>query len=80
MVTVLKNSPIILMRPLIGSTEAVSKLLMGVGNQIDGKKLVEKKINILPSLVVVCCPRHIYYYLVNLHVEFIFVYIGVYFV
>lgn len=43
MVTVLKNSPIILMRPLIGSTEAVSKLLMGVGNQIDGKKLVEKK-------------------------------------
>lgn len=43
LVTVLKSSPIVLIRPLIGTTEAVSKTLMGISNEIDPSKLVESK-------------------------------------
>ncbi|CCG21289.1 Spo72 protein [Candida orthopsilosis Co 90-125] len=42
-VTVLKNSPVILIRPMIGTTEALSKALMGIGNVIDPKHMVEIK-------------------------------------
>ncbi|KAG5417348.1 ATG2 [Candida metapsilosis] len=42
-VTVLKNSPVILIRPMIGTTEALSKALMGIGNVIDPKQMVEIK-------------------------------------
>ncbi|KAI5960516.1 ATG2 [Candida theae] len=41
--TVLKNSPVILIRPMIGTTEALSKALMGIGNVIDPKHMVEIK-------------------------------------
>ncbi|CAD1808874.1 Autophagy-related protein 2 CAD motif family protein [Candida parapsilosis] len=42
-VTVLKNSPVILIRPMIGTTEALSRALMGIGNVIDPKHMVEIK-------------------------------------
>ncbi|KAI5968854.1 ATG2 [Candida margitis] len=41
--TVLKNSPVILIRPMIGTTEALSRTLMGIGNVIDPKHMVENK-------------------------------------
>ncbi|KAI5964670.1 ATG2 [Candida pseudojiufengensis] len=42
-VTILKNSPIILIRPMIGTTEAISKTLMGLGNMVDSKNIIENK-------------------------------------
>lgn len=43
LVSVIKSSPVILIRPIIGTTEAVLQTLMGLGNQIDPKHLVEAK-------------------------------------
>ncbi|WLF77240.1 autophagy- protein 2 [Lodderomyces elongisporus] len=43
LLTVLKSSPIILIRPVIGTTEAIAKTLMGIGNVIDSKHIVENK-------------------------------------
>ncbi|KAI5951868.1 ATG2 [Candida jiufengensis] len=43
LVTILKNSPIILIRPMIGTTEAISKTLMGLGNMVDSKNIIENK-------------------------------------
>jgi autophagy-related protein 2 len=42
-ITVAKSSPIVLIRPLIGTTEAISKTFMGIGNEIDPKKMIESK-------------------------------------
>ncbi|KAK6465301.1 autophagy-related protein 2 [Scheffersomyces coipomensis] len=42
-ITVLKSSPVILIRPIIGTTEAISKTLMGIGNEIDSKHMIESK-------------------------------------
>ncbi|RLV95950.1 Autophagy-related protein 2 [Spathaspora sp. JA1] len=42
-VTVLRNSPIILIRPMIGTTEALSKALMGISNKVDSKHIIENK-------------------------------------
>lgn len=41
--SILKSSPIIFIRPIIGSTEALSKALMGLGNEIDSKRIVESR-------------------------------------
>ncbi|EMG50685.1 hypothetical protein G210_1654 [Candida maltosa Xu316] len=41
LVMVLKNSPVILLRPIIGSTEATARILMGIANKIDETNLVE---------------------------------------
>ncbi|ODV80501.1 uncharacterized protein CANTADRAFT_30350, partial [Suhomyces tanzawaensis NRRL Y-17324] len=41
--SVLKTSPIILIRPMIGTTEALSKALMGLSNEIDSKRIIESK-------------------------------------
>lgn len=38
-----KSSPIILMRPIIGTTEALLKVLMGLSNEIDDRYVVENK-------------------------------------
>lgn len=43
LVSVIKSSPVILIRPIIGTTEAVLQTLMGLGNQIDSKHLIEAK-------------------------------------
>lgn len=43
LITVLKSSPIVLIRPLIGTTEAVSKTLMGLSNEVDPTRLQESK-------------------------------------
>lgn len=43
MITVLKSSPIVLIRPLIGTSEAVSKTLMGISNEIDPTRILESK-------------------------------------
>ena len=43
LITVLKSSPIVLIRPLIGTTEAISKTFMGIGNEIDPQKMIESK-------------------------------------
>ncbi|EGW33356.1 uncharacterized protein SPAPADRAFT_151331 [Spathaspora passalidarum NRRL Y-27907] len=41
--SVIRNSPIILIRPMIGTTEALSKALMGISNKIDSKHIIENK-------------------------------------
>lgn len=38
-----KSSPIILMRPIIGTTEALLKVLMGLSNEIDDRYVIENK-------------------------------------
>lgn len=43
LVSVLKSSPIILIRPIIGTTEALSKALMGLGNEIDSRHMVDSR-------------------------------------
>ncbi|KAG7665878.1 ATG2 [[Candida] subhashii] len=43
MATVLRNSPIILIRPMIGTTEALSKTLMGLSNKVDSRHMIEKR-------------------------------------
>lgn len=41
--SVLKLSPVILIRPIIGTTEAVLKTLMGLSNEIDSRHIVESR-------------------------------------
>lgn len=43
LVSVIKSSPIIIIRPLIGTTEALLKTLMGLSNEIDSKNLKDSK-------------------------------------
>lgn len=43
LVSVIKSGPVIIIRPLIGTTEAISKTLMGIGNGIDAKYLKESR-------------------------------------
>ena len=38
-----KSSPILLMRPIIGTTEALLKVLMGLSNEIDDRYVIENK-------------------------------------
>lgn len=38
-----KSSPALLMRPIIGTTEALLKVLMGLSNEIDDRYLIENK-------------------------------------
>lgn len=41
--SVLKSSPVLIIRPIIGTTEALLKTLMGVSNQIDSNNMLESK-------------------------------------
>lgn len=41
--TIAKLSPVIVIRPVIGTTEAVVKTLMGISNQVDSKHIKESK-------------------------------------
>ncbi|CUM66428.1 uncharacterized protein PRCAT00004092001 [Priceomyces carsonii] len=43
LLSVVKSSPVIIIRPIIGTTEALSKTLMGISNEIDPKHIVESK-------------------------------------
>ncbi|KAK6457982.1 autophagy-related protein 2 [Scheffersomyces xylosifermentans] len=43
LMSVIKSTPIILIRPIIGTTEALSKTLMGLSNEIDSKHMIESK-------------------------------------
>ncbi|SGZ48041.1 CIC11C00000001137 [Sungouiella intermedia] len=41
--TIAKSSPVIVIRPMIGTTEAVMKTLMGLGNGIDSRYMTENQ-------------------------------------
>lgn len=41
--TIVRSTPVVVIRPMIGTTEAVMKTLMGVSNEIDSKGLVEAR-------------------------------------
>lgn len=41
--SILKSSPVLVIRPMIGTTEALLKTLMGFRNEIDSKQLVESQ-------------------------------------
>lgn len=49
LVSVVKSSPIIIIRPLIGTTEALLKTLMGLSNEIDSKNLKDSRNKYLPG-------------------------------
>lgn len=42
-ITVIRLSPLVLIRPIIGTTEAVGKTLMGLGNAIDPERVKEAR-------------------------------------
>lgn len=41
--TLLKSSPVLIIRPMIGTTEALLKALLGISNEIDSNKIIESK-------------------------------------
>lgn len=43
LVSVFKSSPVILIRPLIGTTEALLRAMMGLSNDIDSRHIIETK-------------------------------------
>ncbi|KAA8902172.1 hypothetical protein DIURU_002966 [Diutina rugosa] len=43
LITVIRSSPLVLIRPIIGTTEAVGKTLMGLGNAIDPDRVKEAR-------------------------------------
>lgn len=43
LITVIRSSPLVLIHPIIGTTEALGKTLMGMGNTVDPNRVVEAR-------------------------------------